>query len=86
MRISPALVSAAWLAAASPGMAQVLGPTTQAPACEATGATCLVYQHPNHRNCGTRGGPGCRKANGQCAAWRDGYVPDCTRLGNDRRR
>jgi hypothetical protein len=51
--------------------------TSIAPACVASSAACLDYRHPNHANCGTRGGPGCRKADGRCAAWRDGFTPHC---------
>lgn len=51
---------------------------TESPSCVRSLATCLDYTHPNHANCGTRGGPGCRKLNGQCAAWRDGFVPSCS--------
>ena len=40
-------------------------------------AQCVFYDDPFNANCGTRGGPGCRKENGRCAAWREGFAPDC---------
>ncbi|MGX9962347.1 hypothetical protein ACVFYP_03435 [Roseomonas sp. F4] len=69
------------LAAALPAAGQSTGERTNSPVCERSSAPCLTYTHPNHANCGTRGGPGCRKANGSCAAWRDGYAPSCRQLG-----
>lgn len=61
----------------SPGSA---GPAV----CTVAPTSCLNYDDAFHRNCGSRGGPGCRKAGGQCAAWRDGFTPDCRALGNRR--
>ncbi|WP_439596891.1 hypothetical protein [Falsiroseomonas sp.] len=74
----------AGLLAAGPALGQAAAPRTDAPACQSVAAPCLHYTHPNHRNCGTRGGPGCRKAKGSCAAWRDGYTPSCARTGAPR--
>jgi hypothetical protein len=41
------------------------------------GANCTLYDDPRHKGCGSRGGPGCRKENGRCAAWHEHFVPDC---------
>jgi hypothetical protein len=57
----------------APGM----GHTGEGPATCIAGPDCADYDDPYHHGCGSRGGPGCRKANGHCAAWRDGFAPDC---------
>ncbi|MBC7637739.1 MAG: hypothetical protein H7251_19305 [Acetobacteraceae bacterium] len=49
------------------------GPTS----CISAPPDCVVYDDPIHRGCGTRGGPGCRKANGHCASWNDKVARDC---------
>ena len=60
---------AAGLAYPAPGM----GNKGDGPAACIQGPPCVDYDDPYHRGCGTRGGPGCRKDNGHCAAWRDGF-------------
>jgi hypothetical protein len=57
----------------APGM----GHKGEGPATCIVGPDCANYDDPYHHGCGSRGGPGCRKANGHCAAWRDGFAPDC---------
>ena len=60
--------------AAKPGAGEAGdGPAT----CVAPPPDCVLYNNPNHRNCGTRGGPGCRKPNGHCAGWADHVARDC---------
>jgi hypothetical protein len=66
---------AALLLIAAPDAAQT--PSTDSPVCTREPACCLTYRHPNHRTCGSRSGPGCRRADGRCAYWKDGYTPDC---------
>jgi hypothetical protein len=75
-----------WFVAAAPAFAQSnalpgMGHAGDGPqACLLTppaGATCTLYDDPRHHGCGSRGGPGCRKENGRCAAWREHIVPDC---------
>jgi hypothetical protein len=58
---------------AAPGM----GHPGDGPAACIKGPDCALYDDPIHHGCGSRGGPGCRKANGHCAAWRDGFAHDC---------
>lgn len=81
MRALPWLLLCALVGAAGTATARdttpLPGMAATAPHCVAVPQDCVAYQHPNHANCGTRGGPGCRKPNGQCAAWRDGYTPNC---------
>ena len=71
------------LLAAIPALAQTTGrPGSGVPgdgpaSCIAAPPNCAVYNDPIHRGCGTRGGPGCRKANGHCASWNDKVAQDC---------
>ncbi len=57
----------------APGMGQ----KGEGPATCIKGPDCATYDDPYHHGCGSRGGPGCRKDNGHCAAWRDGFARDC---------
>lgn len=76
-----AIVCLSWAAAAlaqapqlaTPGM----GEAGAGPASCVRGEVCVLYDDPVHRGCGSRGGPGCRKSDGRCAAWRDGFLRDC---------
>jgi hypothetical protein len=71
------------LLAAIPALAQTTGRPGSGAAgdgpasCVAGPSACVVYNDPIHRGCGTRGGPGCRKANGHCASWNDKVAQDC---------
>ena len=60
-----------------PGMGQAGDGPAACLAASATAKTCVFYDDPRHHGCGSRGGPGCRKANGRCAGWREHLVPDC---------
>lgn len=66
--------------AAAPALAQSpgRGAAGDGPAsCVAAPPDCVLYNDPIHRGCGTRGGPGCRKANGHCASWNEKVARDC---------
>jgi hypothetical protein len=76
------LAGALWAGAAVPASAQQICQASPSPARTTT--QCLLYPDftpprgdRECRGCGCRGGPGCRKADGRCAAWRDRVVPDC---------
>ena len=57
-----------------PGSGQVGdGPAS----CVAPPPDCVLYNDPRHKRCGSRGGPGCRKADGHCASWNDKVARDC---------
>ena len=45
--------------------------------CVAAPPDCVLYNDPRHARCGSRGGPGCRKADGHCASWNDRVARDC---------
>ena len=69
----PAVARAADPPYPAPGM----GHPGDGPAACVIAPRCVMYDDPRHHGCGSRGGPGCRKDNGHCAAWRDGFAPDC---------
>jgi hypothetical protein len=75
------LAGAAFPALAQSGPWPGMGDAGDGPlACLAAppaGQSCVFYDDPTHHGCGRRGGPGCRKENGRCAAWRERVVPDC---------
>jgi hypothetical protein len=76
MALLPALPGGAQAPASSypaPGM----GHAGDGPATCIKAPDCANYDDPYHHGCGSRGGPGCRKADGRCAAWRDGFARDC---------
>jgi hypothetical protein len=83
----PALLLALPLALslAMPLAAQAVGSAFPAPgmgnkadgtAARIKGPDCADYDDPYHHGCGSRGRPGCRKDNGHCAAWCDGFALD----------
>jgi hypothetical protein len=57
----------------APGMGQ----KGEGPSACIKGPDCAEYDDPYHHGCGSRGGPGCRKDDGRCAAWREGFARDC---------
>lgn len=69
----PLQAQAAGSSFSAPGM----GNKGDGPAACIQGPDCADYDDPYHHGCGSRGGPGCRKDNGHCAAWRDGFARDC---------
>jgi hypothetical protein len=81
-RLTRRLLAVLLAAAALPTRAR----ETCLPAQSAAGATDRCVRYPGFTppgsgarcsGCGCRGGPGCRKADGSCASWRDRVVPDC---------
>jgi hypothetical protein len=64
-------------AAASSYPAPGMGQPGEGPSACIKGPDCAEYDDPYHHGCGSRGGPGCRKDNGHCAAWREGFARDC---------
>ncbi len=73
----PQALPPAALATGSSYPAPGMGHPGEGPAACIKGPDCADYDDPYHHGCGRRGGRGCRKANGHCAAWRDGFAPDC---------
>jgi hypothetical protein len=52
----------------------------------ATNDLCRLYPRDGvHAGCGACGGPGWRRADGQCARWNDVGAPDCRALRGELR-
>ena len=75
----PLLLACSWPARAQPAPLAFpgMGAAGAGPASCVRSEACALYDDPFHAGCGARGGPGCRRANGRCAAWREGFARDC---------